>query len=120
MSASFGAVSVANVEDLLNDRLNSRERVELPSFDRLQDAPQLGVARDRLLEVRLRPRRGDGEHLAGEVPSPPLLEPALALQVRAMLLDPFPQLGHVLLAQRLGEHDRRPPWAFAVERADGA
>ena len=37
-----------------------------------------------------------------------------------MLLDPFPQLGHVLLAQRLGEHDRRPPWAFAVEREDGA
>ena len=38
----------------------------------------------------------------------------------AVLLELLPELGHVLAAQRLGEHDRRLPLALAVEREDRA
>src|SRR5438105_956079 len=86
----------------------------------VQRAAQLGVALHRALEVGLRPRRGDGEHLAREVPPPPLLEAALVCEVRPVLLDPRPQVGHVVLPHRLGEDDRRTPRALAVEGEDRA
>src|SRR5712691_10170210 len=74
MSASLGPVLVANPEHPLHDLSHGGERVELAPLHLVQQPAQLGVVRDPVLEVRLRPRRGDREHLAGEVPAPPLLE----------------------------------------------
>src|SRR5207237_9361384 len=120
MSPSLGAVLVAKVEDLLNDGVNRRERVELTALDGVQEPPQLGILRDGVLQTCSRPRRGDGEDLAGEVPAAALLESALCLEVRTVLLDPLPELGHVLVARRLGEDDRRAPGGLTVERPDRA
>src|SRR5919197_3645069 len=86
MSASVGTVPVANAEHLLHDLANGGQRVELAALHFGQEPSQLRVALDRVLEVRLRPRRRDSEHLAGEVLPPPLLEQALVLEVRPMLL----------------------------------
>src|SRR2546427_156036 len=103
ISLSSGAVLVAKVEDLLNDVANGRQRVELSALDGVEDAPQLGVVGHRALEVSLGARRGDGEDLARQVPPPPLLQPAVSLEMRVVLLDPLPQLEDVLLPHRLGE-----------------
>jgi hypothetical protein len=73
-----------------------------------------------LLEVRLRPGRGDGEDLARQVLAPALGELAALVEVRAVLLDLFPQLGDALPAHGLGQQDRRLPVAIVVERQDRA
>src|SRR5437588_82250 len=79
-SASVGAVrSVAKVEDLLHYLPHRRQWIELAALDLVEQAPELGVAGDRPLEMSLRAPRGDGEHLPGEVLAPPLLELPLLL-----------------------------------------
>src|SRR5947209_5964165 len=118
MSASVGAVPVAKPEHLLEDLVHRRQRVEPPALHLVEQAPQLRVAGDRLLEMALRARRRDGEYLAREVPPPPLLEAPLRPEIGAVLLDPLPQLGHVLAAKRFRQHDRRAPVSLAIERED--
>src|SRR5438105_15249272 len=105
ISPSLGAVLVAKVEDLLNDGVNRRERVELTALDGVQEPPQLGILRDGVLQTCSRPRRGDGEDLAGEVPAATLLESALCLALRTVLLAPPPQLGHLPRPRPLGGDD---------------
>src|SRR5919197_1324568 len=109
ISLRLGAVFVAKFEHLPKYLPHRGERVKLPALDLVQQAPQLGVAGDRLLEVRPRAGGGDREHLTGQVLPSPLLEPPVGLEERAVLLDLLPQLGHVLSAHRLGEDDRRLP-----------
>src|SRR5918999_381816 len=46
----------------------------------VEQPSQLSVLLDRLLEMGLCPRRRDREHLAGEVPPAPLLEPPAGLE----------------------------------------
>src|SRR5437764_13269264 len=96
ISLSPGAVFVFKLEHLLHDLPDRRQRVELAALHLVEQATQLVVARDRALEVRLRTRRRDGEHLAREVLAPPLLEQPFGLEERPVLLDLLPQLGHVL------------------------
>src|SRR5439155_939742 len=50
----------------------------------------------------------------------PLGELAGRLEERPVRLDLLPELGDVLPARRLGQHDRRPPFTLAVEREDRA
>src|SRR5579864_2049081 len=120
MSASVGAVFVAaNVEHLLHDLSDGAQRVELPTLYLVQEPPELGIVGDRAFEVPFRARGGDGEDLAGEVARSPLGELSRRLEVRAVRLDLLPELGDVLAARRLGEHDRRPPLAVLVQREDG-
>src|SRR5436190_5230621 len=118
-SAVVGAVrSVANVEHLLHYLPHRGQRIELTPLHLVQQPTKLRIVGDGLLQMRLRTPRRDREHLAGEILSPPLLEPALPLEVRAMLLDLLPQLLDVLATRRLRQHDRRLPGTFAVERQD--
>src|SRR5262249_10925030 len=109
MSATVGAVFVANLEHLVEDLTDGRERVELAPLHLVQQPPQLGVARDRALEMVLCPRRGDREHLGREVAPAPLVEAAVGGEVVAVRLDLLPERLDALAAQRLGEDDRRPP-----------
>src|SRR5262249_18749092 len=119
MSASVGAVgSVAKVEDLLHYLPHGRQRIELAPLHLVEQAAQLRIVCHSLLEMRLRTPRGDCEHLAREVPAPPLLETALGLEMGSMLLDLGPQLGHVLAACRVGQNDRWLPGVLPIERDD--
>src|SRR2546430_1295725 len=119
ISAFVGpVVSVAKFEDLLHDLAYGGQGVELPPLYLVEQPPQLGVVRHRVLEMRLRARRGDGKHLGGEVLAAALLEQALTLEVGTVLRDLVPQRLDVLPARRLGQHDRRPPGALLVERED--
>src|SRR5207244_2642202 len=106
MSASVGAVSIANLEHLLHDLANGGERVERAVLNGAEEAPQLRIVSDRALEVRLSPVRRDREDLAGEIPPPPLLELAGTLEVGPVLGDLRPQGVDAFLAHSLGEHDR--------------
>src|SRR2546427_508036 len=72
-------------------------------------APQPGAVRDRLREVPARPARRNREDLTREIRAAPLLELPALLEERTMLLDLLPQLGHVLAAHGLRQHDRRAP-----------
>src|SRR2546428_591156 len=67
MSASVGAVLVANAEHLTQDLAHGAQRVELPPLYLVEQPRELGVACDRLLQLAARPRRGDGKHLGGAV-----------------------------------------------------
>src|SRR5438128_9759561 len=106
MSARLGAVRVTNVEHPLHDLPDGAQRVELAPLNLVEQPPQLGVALDGLLEVRLRAGARDGEHLAGEVPGAPLREKVVVLEVAPVLLDSLPELVDTLPAQGLGQHDR--------------
>src|SRR3954469_25971104 len=65
ISGSVGAVSVtANSEHLLQDLTNGAQRVEIAALHGVEQAPELRVARDCLLQMLLRAGRGDGEDLA--------------------------------------------------------
>src|SRR5581483_8030970 len=116
ISASVGAVAVANSEHLLQDLTNRRQRVELPGLHVVEKAPQLRALAHRVLEVLASACRGDGEHLGGEIAPAAGLELALRLEPRAVLADLLPQRVDSLAAQRLGENDRRPPPVLRPER----
>src|SRR3954453_1072340 len=87
ISLSPGAVFVFKLEHLLHDLPNGAQRVELAALHLVEQASQLGIVCDGPLQVRLRAARGDGQPLAGEILTPPLLEDALGLEERAVLLD---------------------------------
>ena len=80
VSERRGLVAVVDSVHLLEDLTHGRERVELARLDLVEQPPQLGLLRHRRLQVRLRPARRRGEHLAGQVLPPPLLEQALRLE----------------------------------------
>src|SRR5436190_2542137 len=111
ISGSPGAVAVAivNPEHLLEYLSHRRQRVELTCLHLGEQPPQLGVVRHRLLEVPARPARRNREDLTREIRPAPLLELSALLEERTMLLDLLPQLGHVLAAHGLRQHDRRVP-----------
>src|SRR5919106_6183191 len=94
MSASVGT---SNLEHLLHDLADGRERIELAALHLVEQPLELRVPGHRRLEVRLGSARRDGEDLASEVPAPPLLEAGLR-QLVAMCLQRLPQLGDVLAA----------------------
>src|SRR6187455_790832 len=106
-------------EHLFDDLPYRGQRVELAVGDLVQQAAQLWILGDGVLEVRLRPRGGNREDLAREVPSPPLLQKALALEVGAVLVDLRPELVDVLTPLGFGEDDRHLPGALPVEREHG-
>src|SRR5687767_14311182 len=82
-----------NPEYLLHDLSNRAQRVELPPLHLAEEALELLVPPDGALEMRFRPRAGDREHLAGEMLGAAALQEPFVLQVGAVLLDLFPQLG---------------------------
>src|SRR3954468_11979206 len=100
IASRLGAVFAVNVEHLLEYFLHGCQGVERAGLDGVQDPPQLRVALDGMLEVRLRPPGCDGEHLSGQILPPPLLEEPLALEVRTVRLDLLPELGDVLVPRR--------------------
>jgi hypothetical protein len=110
----------SDVEDLLHDRADRRQRIELARLHRVEQPPQLRIVGHRALQVRRRPRRRDGEHLAGQILPPPLLQAAVVLQERAVRLEPLPELLDPLAPERLREHDRHVPFPVAElqDRAD--
>ena len=84
MSASVGPVRIAirlNSEYLLEDLANRRERIELPALHLTEQAGELGIVGDGLLEVRLGPRARDCEDLAREVVRTPFREQPVLLQM---------------------------------------
>src|SRR3954447_151672 len=87
-SASVGAVrSVAKVEHLLHYLPHCGQRVQLAPLHLVQQASQLRIVGDGLLEMRLRAPRRHREDLARQVLATPLLELPVLLEVRAMLVD---------------------------------
>src|SRR3954447_4595889 len=82
-----GAVFVFKLEHLLHDLPNRAQGVELAALHLVEQAPQLRIIRDRPLQMRLRPGRGDREHLAGEILPAALVEQAPRLEEGAVLLD---------------------------------
>src|SRR5947208_2770102 len=121
MSMSVGAVFVTvNAEHLLQDLSDCAQRIELPTLYLVEQAPELGIFAHGCLQMPVCPRRGDREHLAGEVARPPLLELPRLLEELAVLLELLPKLRDVLAARRLREDDRRAPVAILVERQDRA
>src|SRR5437762_12524928 len=102
MSARVGAVVVAKLEDLLHYLPDGAERIELAPLDLVEEPLQLRVALDGLLEMGLRAAGRHGKDLAGEVLAPPLVQPPVGLEERAVLLDLLPQERDVLVARRLG------------------
>src|SRR5262245_46392019 len=117
-SASVGAVSVAKFEHLVHDLLHRCQGVQFSLLHLVEEPPQLGIAFHRALEMRLRARRRDREHLTREVPPTAFLERSALLEMGAVLLDLLPELRHAVVRRRLGEHDRRPPGPVLVERED--
>src|SRR3954465_12681545 len=105
-SASVGAVrSVAKVEHLLHYLPHCRQRIQLAALHLVEQPPELGIVRDRTLQMRLRAAGCHGEHLAGKVLAAPFLELPFLFEMRPVRLDLRPQLGNVLAARRLGEDD---------------
>src|SRR5438552_2465044 len=119
ISSSPGLVRVAaNMEHLLQDLTHRTEGVELTALDRAEQPFQLWIVSHSMLEMLLCAGRRHRKHLAREIPRTPRLELAGPLEIGPVLLELLPQLGNVLAACRLGEHDRRTPRAVAVERED--
>src|ERR671918_569938 len=118
ISTSVGPSSVFNLEHLLHDLANRRQRVELSALDLVEKPAQLGIVADRALEMRFGARGCDREDLPREVLAPPLVEPAVADQELAVPLNLLPDPRHVLAAHRFGEDDRRLPLTFLIERED--
>ena len=75
----------------------ARQRVELAPLHLVEQPPQLGIVRDRVLaDARFARDDATREHLAGEVPPPPLLEPAVAPRGGAMRRELLPEHVDVL------------------------
>src|SRR5436305_15227835 len=98
MSASVGAVVVANAKHLLQDRMYRRQRTQLPGLHLVEQAPQLLVPLHLVLQVASCPRRRDREHLAREIAGPPALELAFRLEPGAVLADLLPERVDALAA----------------------
>src|SRR5437667_9828680 len=111
-----GSVGRSNVEHLLEDLTNGRERVEPARLDVVEQPPQLRVVPDRRLEMPPRTRRGDLEHLLRQVRPPPPLQLSVDLEPGPMLGDLLLELLEPFAAHRLGEHDRRAPAFGPAER----
>src|SRR6476659_1697656 len=116
MSAIVGAIEL---EHLLEELPDGAERIELAVLDSGEHALEPGVGGDRLAQVGARTARGDGEHLGREVLAPPRLEPAVARERFTMGIECPPQLGSVLAAQGVGQHDLGAPIRLG-ERDDRA
>src|SRR5579884_1866219 len=116
MSASLGAVFVANPENLAKDAVDRGQRVEPTVFYLVEQPAQLGILAHRLLEVAPRARRRDAEHLLCEVTPAPRLQLTLLLEPGAVREHLLPQRLDALAAQRLRQDDRRPPALFRPER----
>src|SRR3954453_8818750 len=100
-SESVGAVCVVNVEHLLKDFPNGRQRVEAASLDVGKQPLQLHIALHCVLDVPACAVGRDLEHLGGEVPAPSRLELAPRLEPLPVLLDLLPQLLDPFAALRL-------------------
>jgi len=74
MLRSVGAAVVANAVHLVEDLPHRRERVELARLHLVQEASELRLVGDRLLQMGLGPARREGEDLAREVLPPALVE----------------------------------------------
>src|SRR5918999_2927155 len=124
MSASVGialvAIVASHAEYLLHDLPTRGRRVDLPPLHLAEEALELLVPPDGALEMRLCPRARDRKDLAGEMLGTAALQEPFILQVGAVLLDLFPQLGDALAPHRVGQDDRRLPRAVRVEREDRA
>src|SRR5919199_458134 len=95
MSASVGAVRTAiraNSEDFFQDLADRGQRIELAPGHLVEEAAELRVVRDGLLEVLFRARARDGEDLAGEVARTPIGQQPRLLEVTAVPLDLLPKL----------------------------
>src|SRR4051812_13719681 len=114
MSARLGPVFVAigvaarvglvgEVEHGLEDGMHRGERIELTPFDAVQEAPQLGIVGDRVLQMPARAGGGDREDLGGQVAAPSLVERAIALEPFTVRRDRLPKLGDALAAHGFGE-----------------
>src|SRR3954451_4693128 len=116
MSASVGAVVVANAKHLLQDLTNGRQGGELPFLHLVEQPAELVAPLHGILQMATRARRSDLEHLGREVAAAAALELTLALEPRPVLDDLLPQGLDPLTSHGLGEDDRR---AAAALHADG-
>src|SRR5439155_18737589 len=87
MSARVGPVVVANSKHLLHDLADSGQRVQFAALYLVQQPPQLGIVRDGVLQMRLRPRGRDGEDLAGQVAPAPRIQLVVLLEEASVRLD---------------------------------
>src|SRR6476646_9910281 len=108
---SAAPIVAIDPEHLFDDLPYRGQRIELAVGDLVQQAAQLRILGDGVLEVRLRPRGGNREDLAREVPPPPLLQQVLALEVGAVLADPRPELVDILTPLGLVDGARPLPGA---------
>src|SRR5438477_4298885 len=100
-----GSVGRSNVEHLLEELTNGRERVEPARLDVVEQPRQLRVVPDRRLEMPPRTRRGDLEHLLREIRPPPPFELAVLLEPRTVLGDLLLELLELLAGHGLGGVD---------------
>src|SRR5579862_1258938 len=115
MSESVGVVLVAKVEYLPKDRTHGGERVELSALDRVEEAAQLGIGGDDVLEMPPGAGRRDREYLRGEMLRPALLQQPRRLEMGAMRRDFLPEGFDPLAAERLGENHGRLPGRMRAE-----
>src|SRR6516164_6045416 len=108
MSANVGSVKVsANLEHLLEDLTNRRQRVEPALLHLDEEAPKRGVVLHGLLEVAPSTDRRNLEHLAREVSAAAALELAIHLEPGVVLRDRGPERVNPLAGDRFGQHHLR-------------
>src|SRR5712691_13206840 len=78
------------LEHLLHDLADRGQRVELAALHLVEQPAQLGVVGNGVLQMRLRPRRRNCEHLAGQVAPPPRLQLVVLLKEAPMSLQLLP------------------------------
>src|SRR5262249_3379511 len=106
---SVGAVAGINPEHLVENLTDGGQGIEPPPLHLFEQAAQLGVLLYLFLEVPPCTRGRDLEDLRREIAPPALLELALGLEPRTVLLDLLPERVDAFAAHRLGEDDRRTP-----------
>ena len=102
-------------QDRRRDPVGCRQRVDLAALHRGDELRERRVLGDRALDLAARTRGCGGDHLAGEVAAPALLQPAVGLERVPPLDDRAPQRVDALATNRLGEDDRRPPRRVGIE-----
>ena len=98
----------------------ARGRVGPPRDDLVEQAGELVVALERLLDPPAHPVRADRDDLVAQVAAAALLERPLLLEVRAMRLELLDELLDALAARGLGLDDRHAPPVLRRERQDAA